>query len=410
MAVLLKRTFDLARMAGNAWKLRRSKDKLVAEHARRALVERLGRLRGLPSKLGQLLSMSSSEESRDFLPLTNQVAPLPFSTIRDCLMQAWGKPIARVVSRICDPGIAASLGQVHRATLLDGTDVAIKVRYPNIQEAVASDLSLFGWMTFPGSGPARGFDMVSYQEEILRNIAEELDYEIEADHQRIFAQRAQEIPGLVVPRVIDKWSSESVLVTTWEEGESIEGVLAHWSTDARSSLARQLFHTFCKLLFDDNIIHADPHAGNYRFRQRDNHHEIVMYDFGSILTLTERERLALIGLIRATMDRQPVDPFPFFVALGFNETLLEPLRGKLPALCSVLFEPFVSDCPYDWSTWNRGNRVSGILGEDRWNFRISGPARLIFLLRIFHGLIYYLRKPRTASQWSSDTSSHPRKT
>ena len=392
MAVSLKRTFDLARMAGDAWKLRRATDRSVAQQARRTLVARMGRLRGIPQKIGQILSMSSTESSAEFLPLTDQVSPLPFSTIRHCLTLAWERPIANVVSKIHDPGLAASLGQVHRATLWDGTEVAIKVRYPGIEKAVESDLKVLGWLTFPSPTKTRGFDKSAYHEEMMRNISEELDYAMEAEHQQLFRLRAQKIPGLVIPRVMNEWSRESVLMTTWEEGDTIEQVMASWSCDEKESLARQIFQTFCTLLFDHGLLQADPHSGNFRFRRSAKLNQIVMYDFGSVITLTDNERLALMGLIQATMNRRAVDPFPYFVAMGFDPSMLEPVREKLPALSSVLFEPFVTDAPYDWSTWNRGNRVSGILGEDRWNFRMSGPARLIFLMRALHGLVYYVEK------------------
>lgn len=392
MAVSFKRTFDLARMAGDAWKLRRASDPKVADRARQALACRMGRLRGLPQKIGQILSMNAAHSTTPFQMLTDQVEPLPFSTIRDSLVEAWERPISYVVSRIHDPGIAASLGQVHRATLLNGKEVAIKVRFPGIQHAVTNDLNLLGWLAFPAKEKEKGFDRTAYIEELLRDLAEELDYEMEADHQEEFGRAANKIKGLLVPKVFREHSNNSVLVTSWEEGETIDEVMASWSSDQKECLARQIFQAFALLLFDEGLVHADPHAGNYRFRRGEKIHQVIMYDFGSVLHLSTSERLALISLLRATMDRRAVDPLPYFVAMGFNPALLRPIREKLPALCSVLFEPFVTDAPYDWTRWNRGDRVAGILGDDRWNFRMSGPARLMFLMRALHGLVYYMEK------------------
>lgn len=390
MAVSLKRTFDLARMAGDAWTLRRAKDPKVADRARQALACRMGRLRGLPQKIGQILSMNASSSTTPFQTLTNQAPPLPFSTVRDCLEDAWDRPISHVVSRIHDPGIAASLGQVHRATLLNGKDVAIKVRFPEIQHAVTNDLNLLGWLAFPTKEKGKGFDKTAYVEELLRDLAEELDYELEAEHQEEFGRAAQKIKGIVIPKVFHEHSNNSVLVTSWEEGETIDEVVKNWPSGSKESLARQLFQSFSRLLFDEGLVHADPHSGNYRFRRADKVHQIIMYDFGSVLHLSQSERLGLVSLIRATMDRRAIDPLPYFVAMGFNSSLLRPIREKLPALCSVLFEPFITDAPYDWTRWNRAERVAGILNDDRWNFRMSGPARLMFLMRALHGLVYYI--------------------
>lgn len=392
MAVSLKRTFDLARMAGDAWKLRRARDPKVADRARQALACRMGRLRGLPQKIGQILSMNAAHQTTPFDTLTDRVEPIPFSTIRDCLVEAWERPISSVVSRIHDPGIAASLGQVHRATLLNGKEVALKVRFPEIQHAVTNDLNLLGWLAFPAKEREKGFDRTAYIDELLRDLTEELDYEVEAEHQEGFGRAANKVKGLVVPKVFREHSNNSVLVTSWEEGETIDEVIANWSSNQRECLARQIFQSFSLLLFDEGLVHADPHAGNFRFRRGEKIHQIIMYDFGSLLHLSSLERLALISLLHATIDRRAVDPLPYFVAMGFNPTLLHPIREKLPALCSVLFEPFITDAPYDWSRWNRGERVASILGDDRWNFRMSGPARLMFLMRALHGLVYYMEK------------------
>jgi predicted unusual protein kinase regulating ubiquinone biosynthesis (AarF/ABC1/UbiB family) len=399
MALSIRRSFDLARLGQAALKLRSAQDDTVAAHARETLIERMGKLRGLPQKLGQILSMGSSPEADTFKPLTNAAPALEFWAIREVLEESWGKPVEEVVEEIDPHGLAASLGQVHRATLRDGRHVAIKVRYPGIERAVASDLSMLGWLSIPVGSLRRGFDMSSYRQEILRDIEEELDYVAEADHQREFSQLAGALPSLVVPRVVAPWCTDRVLVSTWEEGVSIDEA-ANWPASYRRSLARRLLMQFAELAFEHGVLHADPHPGNYRFRIRQEEPEVVLYDYGSILRLTQQERWGLVRLIHATANDSPIDPYPLFLALGFDAATLEPVRGKLPALCRVLFEPFAAGCPYDLHRWNRAERVADILGDDRWNFRISGPARLVFLMRAFHGLVYYLERLGEPVNWT----------
>lgn len=399
MALSIKRSIDLVRLGQSAIKLRSVQDDTAAAHARATLIERMGKLRGLPQKLGQILSMGSGASADDFRPLTNHAPALEFWAIQNELEEVWGRPIEEVVDEIAHEGLAASLGQVHRATLKDGRQVAIKVRYPGIERAVASDLSVLGWLSVPVGGLKRGFDMTAYRQEILRDIEEELDYQREANHQREFARLSQGLSGLVVPKVIDEWSSDRVLVTTWEDGVTIEEA-ARWPQSYRKSLARRLLMQFAELAFGEGVLHADPHQGNYRFRIRQEEPEVVLYDFGSILRLTRQERLALVRLIHATANDSPVDPYPLFLALGFDARTLEPVRSKLPALCRVLFEPFAAGAPYDLGRWNRAERVTDVLGDDRWNFRISGPARLVFLMRAFHGLVYYLERLGEPVNWT----------
>jgi len=81
----------------------------------------------------------------------------------------------------------------------------------------------------------------------------------------------------------------------------------------------------------------------------------------------------LARLIQATIARTE-PPWPLFLKLGFNHEYLEPMADKLPALCRTLFEPFCVEYPYDLADWQLGSRMSDLLGDDRWNFRIAGPA------------------------------------
>jgi predicted unusual protein kinase regulating ubiquinone biosynthesis (AarF/ABC1/UbiB family) len=399
MGFSIKRSFDLVRLGQSAAKLRSAQDDVAAAHARQTLIDRMGKLRGLPQKLGQILAMGSSAGAVDFRPLTDHAPAMEFWRIKSVLEESWGQPIDEVVESISEEGLAASLGQVHRATLKDGREVAIKVRYPGIEKAVASDLSLLGWLSLPVGNLRRGFDMTSYREEILRDLQEELDYEQEAINQAGFKELADPMPGLIVPGLVTHLCTDRVLVTDWEAGVSIDEA-ATWPSASRKSLARRLLVQFAELLFSHGVLHADPHPGNYRFRLMNDEPTVVLYDFGSILRLTREERWGLLRLIHATARDSNVDPYPLFLALGFDGRTLEPVRAKLPALCRVLFEPFAANAPYDLNRWNRAERVADVLGDDRWNFRISGPARLVFLMRAFHGLVYYLERLGEPVNWS----------
>ncbi len=106
-----------------------------------------------------------------------------------------------------------------------------------------------------------------------------------------------------------------------------------------------------------------------------------------------------INILMANLDLEITYANPSSIAT--LTTLEHLLAAKLPALCRVLFEPFCCEYPYDVAHWNLAERVSDILGDDRWNFRIAGPARLVFLLRAFHGLAYYLRGLGTPIFWQN---------
>lgn len=404
-ASMLSRGIGYADMARQVRRIRRSNDERIRAIARSHLAERMGRLRGLPQKIGQILSMTDDESAaQPFRSLTEASQALPFETIEPILEAAWGRPIHRVVSDVNPHGLAGSLGQVHRAVLLDGRPVAVKVQYPGIRDAVMNDLRVLGWLSAPAGDLRRGFDLAAYRAEILRDLDDELNYRTEAAHQRRFATLSGELPDWLVPYVIDDLSNEHVLVTEWIDGEPIEAA-AKWNQTARDVLARNLVAGFFHLLFHHGLIHADPHPGNYRFALRPDGPRIVLYDFGSVATMPREAVVALLKLIEITVNKHG-DPYKPLVALGFRPDLLAPMRHKLAALCNVLFEPFACDGKYDLGRWRRSQRVADILGDDRWNFRMSGPPQLIFILRAFRGLTFYLHRLGASAAWSIALRPH----
>lgn len=402
---VISRTLGYADLALKARRLRKSSDREVSARARTLLVERMGKLRGLPQKMGQMLSMGGDEErAAAFDKLTDHAEPLPFDEIEPILREAWGTEIMNVVRSIETTGIAASLGQVHRATLADGSDVAIKVQYPGIRRAAMSDLKMLGWLSAPVGDLRRGFDMQGYRNEILRDLDEELDYCIEASNQKRFSYFMSAQPGWVIPDAIDALSTDRVLVTRWTDGERIEDA-AKRSLPERKALARSIVDGFFHTLFESGFIHADPHAGNYRFGYSTDGPQVVLYDFGSMYQLPIEHRMAILKLIQMTMSNSG-DPLKPLLSLGFDGDLLEPIRGKLAAVCGTIFEPFTHPGQFDVREWKRGERIADILGEDKWNFRMSGPPWLVFVMRAFHGLTYYLDRLDAPVSWSIAIRKH----
>lgn len=394
---LLSRGAGYLDLARHGRKLR-AVDETVRDNAQRHLAARMGRMRGLPQKIGQMLSMSDDESKADaFSPLTDHAEPLALDEIESILRESWGRDPNEVYVTIEECGLAASLGQVHRASLRDGREVAIKAQYPGIRSAVMNDLKMLGWLSSPMGDLRRGFDLAGYRAEILRDLEAELDYRAEAENQRRFAELAAGMPGWIVPELVPELCTDRVLVSRWVEGEHIDEV-ASWSKGERDQLATALIRGFFKLVFEHGVIHADPHPGNYRFVRGPAGPSIVLYDYGSVATLSQSEIVAILKLIEMTSAKQG-DPLGPLIALGFRRELLAPIRSKLPALCFALLEPLCVEAKYDLWRWRRSERAEDILGEDRWNFRMSGPPSLIFVLRAFRGLTYYLEKLNSPVSW-----------
>ncbi len=384
-----------------AWRSNRSSGELNREKAQRHLAQRLGRLRGLPQKLGQWMSMGDLEdESNPLAELRGAAEPIPWERLAPILEDAWKAPPSEICRWIDPKGLAASLGQVHRATRRDGLEVAIKIQYPGIADSIEGDLRALGWLSKPVGNLRAGFDLEQYRAVIREGLEEELDYEREAENQQLFQMYSVGL-GYVVPNVLPDLSGAGVLTTAWQDGESLESVAREWSEADRSRLGMQLVEQFLEMGLVRGLLHGDPHPGNYRFRREENGAKVVLYDFGCLCRLSERERDLLLCLIRESVDPDStVDPFGLLVALGFEADLLDPLRHKLPALCRILFEPFGPGGKYDFARWKVSERLEAALGSDRMNFRIAGPAKLVPFLRAFTGLAHALKTLAVPVFWA----------
>lgn len=374
-----------------------------AAKARAHLVERLGKLHGLPQKIGQILSLNELDDAEPvFTPLTEGEAVLSPETAFAAIEEELGRPVDELFRSIEPKGIAASLSQVHRAQLHDGRHVAVKVQYPNIQDAIWLDLKALGWITAPVGGLNRGFDLAGYQAEVKNILGEELDYCHEAETLRAFHGHVVDWPDVAVPEVIPELSGERILTMTWIEGGP-PAVAHDWTSAQRHTAGRTLLRLFIASSFKWHCVHGDPHPGNLRFRISGGQPIIGLLDFGC----TKPVDGEISGGIRALIDMTIAgtlqdardDVYTQYLRIGFNPDLLEPMAAVLPKLTEALFAPFAHAGPYNIASWGLGEKVSSILGEHRMSFRTAGPAHLIVFLRAYQGLIHYLKFLNVSINW-----------
>src|SRR5438309_6232277 len=198
------------------------------------LVEQLGQMRGAAMKVGQVLSMvefdGRPEDQRDVLQaklaeLRDDVPPVPFSKLERLMRDEFGGPLSRVFSEFDQHAFAAaSIGQVHRATTVDGDDVVVKIQYPGVAEAVETDLRNAMLLLPLVKRLAPGLDAKALAVEMRERIAEELDYELEAQNQRRIGRLLRGHPFVRVPRVDTSLSTRRVLVSEYIEGERFDAV------------------------------------------------------------------------------------------------------------------------------------------------------------------------------------------
>jgi predicted unusual protein kinase regulating ubiquinone biosynthesis (AarF/ABC1/UbiB family) len=369
------------------------------EDARRRLVEHLGALHGLPQKIGQLLALAGPDGPSSFAPLTECRSSLPPRAALDLLEASLGCTWTDRFRSIDSEGIAASLGQVHRAVLRDGRRAAVKIQYSDSADNVDADLGALNWLSLPFGGLSIGFDMAAYRREVESMLRQELDYRREAQSLRRFGALVAGCEGVIVPEVIDDLSTDRVLTMTWLEGETFEAART-WPERDRRQAAVTLLRLFLTSIFTWRFLHADPHPGNYRFLRDGNGVRVGMLDFGCVVPLGEDRAQTLVRMIQGASS-SPVDQvLADYLKLGFNLDLMEPMAHLLPALNQILFEPFITEGPFSLSAWRLNERVESLLGPFRWNFRFAGPADMIFVVRAYLGLVRYIQALGVDVDWS----------
>jgi predicted unusual protein kinase regulating ubiquinone biosynthesis (AarF/ABC1/UbiB family) len=391
-----RRSGQLMRIAHAARRVGNAGDAMERDRARNALAALLGDARGIPMKVGQFLSQG--EDGRAYEALRASAEPLPLCDVRDQIEASLGAPIEAHFSEFDESTAAASLGQVHRARLLDGREVAVKVRYPGIVSQVEAELRLAGLI--PGIGPAKrwGFDVDGYRSMLGDDLSRELDYRIEAKTQER-AGNALQIPGLVVPKIISELCREDLLVQVFEGGSPIT-MFARISVDDRRAIAKTLLATLFRSLFCTGELHADPHFGNLAVRQSGRSAmEVVVYDWGCTVPLSLARRQALLKVILACREKRDIELMSAYVAMGFDGEKLSSIANSLPALSAMLLEPFLLDRALNTKTWNLSKRFEMLLGEHRWWFRSAGPPDSVLLLRAIHGVFCQLEALQIAIPW-----------
>ena len=263
----------------------------------RELVEQLGQMRGAAMKVGQVLSTvdftaipeaEREEFKRTLASLRDDVPPLPFRKLEQLIDEELGAPLAERFSDFeREAFAAASIGQVHRAVTTDGRRVAVKVQYPGVAEAVETDLRNLQVLLPLVKRLAPGLDVKALAAELRERIAEELDYEIEAQNHRAVARAWRGHPFVHVPAVDTRLSSRRVLVTELLEGRRFEAVKALGEAE-RDRFGEIVFRFFFGTLRQLRRAAGDPHPGNYLLLDDGR---VGFFDFG-LMRVVDADYLA----------------------------------------------------------------------------------------------------------------------
>ena len=391
-------------------------DRQFAVRTATDVATQLGQMKGVLMKAGQLVAFIAEglpEEAKAVLATLQADAPpmapsLAASVVRGQL----GDDPARIFRRFDPtPVAAASIGQVHRATLHDGRAVAVKVQYPGVGETMGPDLAnaelLYG-LVARFSVP--GLDTRAFVDELRARMLDELDYRIEASNLTEFGAHYAGHPFIRIPELVERYSTERVLTTSWVDGQRFDEFVATASPSAKQRAGEVLFRFAQGSVHRAGAFNGDPHPGNYRFHADGS---VTFLDFGlvkrwagdewdrlspcmdAIITLQDPQRLVAemeaVGFLRRghglsaedvyAYVSNPYRPYltdtftfsPGFVAEALSNVL--DVRGPLEHVVRALNMP-TSFVILDRVVWG----VSSLLGR----LGATGPWRAI-LAEYRHG-------------------------
>ena len=364
----------------------------------------LGNMKGALMKLGQLASYLDDglpEPIREALASLQQDAP-PMSPelAAQVVEQELGDRPERVF-RAWDPVpiAAASIGQVHRALTQDGQAVAVKVQYPGVDEAIASDLDnstlLFQamGMLYPGQevGP-----MVR---EIRERLLEELDYRLEAKNQMTFADYYRDHPFIHVPDVVPEFSTGRVLTTELVNGARF-AELRNWDDRERQLAAEAIYRFVFRSLYRMHAFNGDPHPGNYLFH---GDGRVTFLDFGLVKRFEQREVDGMRDLAIAMLDRNAADARRLLEDFGVLKPGAPMTDQEVWEWERFFYEPLMHDEPFaithEWAAGALNHMLSSRTAQPAMASHGNLTPQFVILQRINIGLFSVLAELGAKANW-----------
>jgi predicted unusual protein kinase regulating ubiquinone biosynthesis (AarF/ABC1/UbiB family) len=366
-----------------------------------ALATSVGQLKGIAMKAGQLLSYLElqlpPELKAALAVLQTHSPPMPFERVIEIVTAELGEHAPPLLAEMkASPVAAASIGQVHRATLPTRQDVAVKIQYPGMETAIATDFRPAALGTRFASLLAPGANVDAIVSEARGALLDECDYEREARYQGRFARIYAGHATLAVPQVHSPYCSRRVLTTTWMDGLRFDDYLAtNPAQSERDRCGEALFEFYVGTLFRHGLYNWDPHPGNYIFLQDGR---IAMLDYGSTREFDRRFVQKLARLTRAVHTDTRDALHRELCDLGFvkeGQTYdFETARG----LVRSFYGPMLRDETLPIEP-GEAKPFGAVLESKRELLKLHLPGEFLFILRIRFGVMSVLAKLGARANW-----------
>jgi len=292
---------------------------LLSEQNLLKIGKTLADLRGAAMKIGQLISMDAGnilpEPLAELLSsLRNEATFMKQEQVNDILTHNWGDNwMDEFDSFSFTPCAAASIGQVHKGILKNGQSVAVKIQYPGIKKSINSDVdNLMTILNLLKILP-KNIDYQSVLNEAKTQLKEEADYTREAHMIEHFSDNFN-IDNIYIPKVIHKFSNETILTTEWFEGKTIDKI-ENLNQETRNLIAETLVLNICHEFFVHQMVQTDPNIANFLFNQDTK--QIGIIDFGASMKIKKRHKKAFKKLIIGMANNEDYKILEAAFTLGY---------------------------------------------------------------------------------------------
>ncbi|NQY81501.1 MAG: AarF/ABC1/UbiB kinase family protein [Alphaproteobacteria bacterium] len=373
------------------------------DHAAAKATAVLGGLKGPFMKVFQILAtipdVMPKEYSDALRQLQSNAPPMGWSFVQRRMCGELGSGWAQKLPEFSHKAIhAASLGQVHRAKLPDGCDVACKLQYPDMRSVVDADLKQLKVILnlYMRTNPAISPENI--YAELVDRLHEELDYCRELKHLMLYREMLQDESCVTVPEPIAELSTDRLLVMQWLSGSSLMDV-GDAPPEQRNALARAMFRTWYVPFYRYGIIHGDSHPGNYSARED---HGVNLLDFGCVRVFSPQFVLGVMELYYAIRDQDQDRAAHAYELWGFDHLSREVLE-ILNVWANFLYAPFLEDRVQRIQQSDSGQYGAGIAGGVYKRLKERGgvtpPREFLLMDRAAIGLGAVFLRMRAEINW-----------
>lgn len=363
------------------------------------LVDEIDGMKGLIMKFGQIASYMGTgfppEAQRILSRLQGSGISIEYSVIEDIIQTELGGSIDDIFDSFeRDAFAAASIGQVHRA-VYQGQDVAVKIQYPGIEDAIKSDLKYLApiiigvFMGQKSSGP-------ELLKEFRDRILEECDYSLELENQKLFAKMFKGMPEIVIPKVIETCSTKRILTSEFIKGRDLYQFIDTATQEEKDKAARTIYYFSTASIYQYACFNSDPHPGNYLFLDDGT---VCFLDFGSVKKFSPETIEYFKGFAQALIEND----MNLFKQLS-RRNGMAPKRGKFDwdyhwEMMSYSYRDYLTPGEFTFTKEFVNESFDLFIFQNKNLFSFKLPADMLFSNRLHWGLFSILADLNATGDW-----------